>query len=412
MERRVVITGLGAVTPVGNTAKDSWEAMKNGVCGVGTITRFDLTGYKATVAAEVKDFDPLLYFAKGEVRHNDLNTQYAVAAADQAMADSGIAGTVENERLGVYIGSGIGGVHTTSTELEKLIQGGPRKVSPFLVPMMIGNMAAGTVSIRHNARGPVLPVVTACATSSHTVGEAYRAIRHGYADAILAGGTEAAIVPLAMAGFINCMAVTKNPDPATACRPFDVNRDGFVMGEGAAVLVLEELEHARARGAHIYCEVAGYGNTSDAHHITAPDPEARGITRAIRQAMDEAGLDVSQGLYINAHGTSTPLNDKSETLAFKLALGEENAHKAAISSTKSMTGHMLGAAGGVEAMVCALALSEGIIPPTMGLSEPDPACDLDYTPGKARSFDGAWALSTSLGFGGHNACLAFRKYKE
>lgn len=415
MERRVVISGMGAVSPLANTAKETWEGLKKGKCGIGQITKFDTTDYKVTVAAEVKDFDPLVCLEKSELRRTDLNCQYALAAVKEAMEDSGLVqeGSIDPERLGVYIGSGIGGIQTTFAESEKLIKSGPRRISPYMVTMMISNMAAGLVAIRYNAQGPTLPIVTACATSSHAVGEAYRAIHHGYADAIIAGGTEAAIMPLAVAGFTNCMALTKNPDPATACIPFDARRDGFVMGEGAAILVLEELEHAKARGAHIYCEITGYGNTDDAHHITAPDPEAGGITRAIRMAMEQSGLDVSEGLYINAHGTSTPLNDKSETLAFKKALGEEAARKVSISSTKSMTGHMLGATGAMEACVCAYTLEEGKIPPTIGLQEADPECDLDYTPGtEAKDFDGRWAMSTNLGFGGHNACLVFRKYEE
>lgn len=412
MERRVVITGMGAVTPLANTARATWEGLKAGKCGIGLITKFDTTEYKVKVAAEVKDFDPLTCMEKSEVRHTDLNCQYALAAAQEAMEDSGLSGQIDPERLGVYIGSGIGGIQTTCSETEKLIKSGPKRISPYMVTMMISNMATGLVAIRHNAQGPTLPIVTACATSSHSVGEAYRAIHHGYADAIVAGGTEAAIMPLAVAGFTNCMALTKNPDPSTACVPFDARRDGFVMGEGAAVLVLEELEHAKARGAHIYCEIKGYGNTDDAHHITAPDPQAGGITRAIRMAMEQSGLNPAEGLYINAHGTSTPLNDKSETLAFKKALGED-AYQAHISSTKAMTGHMLGATGAMEACVCAYALSEGKIPCTIGLQEADPECDLDYTPGtEAQPFDGKWALSTNLGFGGHNACLAFRKYEE
>jgi 3-oxoacyl-[acyl-carrier-protein] synthase II len=411
MERKVVITGLGAISPVGNTTTEAWNSLKAGKSGIGMLTKFDTTDYKVAVAAEVKDFDPTLYMEKPEVRKNDLFTQYAVAAAAQAMEDSGIAGHVDPNRLGVYVGSGIGGISTTIENQEKLTASGPRKVSPFMVPMMISNMAAGTISIKFDARGPLLPVVTACATSTNALGEAYRAIRHGYADAIIAGGAEASIMPLAVAGFTSSMALSKNPDPATACRPFDKNRDGFIMGEGGVVLILEEYEHAKARGAHIYCELAGYGNTSDAHHITAPDPEAGGISRSIRLALDEAGAKPEEGLYINAHGTSTQLNDKTESLAFKLVLGDA-AKSCPISSTKSMTGHMLGAAGAMEALVCAKALEDGIVPPTVGFAEPDPECDLDYVPNQSRAFDGKWALSTSLGFGGHNGCLVFRKYEE
>lgn len=408
--RRVVVTGMGAVTPVGNHLEEYWNSLVEGVCGVDFITRFDVSDKKVKVAAEVKNFDPLEYFEKSELRKNDLFVQYAVAAATQAMNDSKLAGAVEPERLGVYIGSGIGGILTTTENSDKLCQGAKR-VSPFMVPMMISNMASGTVSIRFEAKGPTLPIVTACATSSHAIGEAYRAIRHGYADAILAGGSEAAVCNLTLAGFTSCMALTANNDPKTACRPFDKNRDGFVMGEGAGVVVLEEYEHAVARGAKIYGEVCGYGNTSDAYHVTAPDPEAGGITRAIRLAMEEAGVQADEHTYVNAHGTSTQLNDKSETLAFHQAFGEA-AEKVAISSTKSMTGHMLGAAGAVEAIACLKALETGIVPPTVGLQEADPDCDLDYTPGTAKRMDVKTALSTSLGFGGHNACLVFRKWEE
>ena len=309
----------------------------------------------------------------------------------------------------VVVGSGIGGYQTNVEQVVKWHDEGPRKVSPFMIPMMIANMPAGAVSIRHNAQGPTLPVVTACATSAHEIGEAYRAVKHGYCDAAIAGGTEASILPVAIAGFTSCMALTKNPDPATACRPFDAERDGFVMGEGAVVLVLEELEHAKQRGTHIYAEVVGYGNTADAYHITSPDPSGEGIR--IVQAVEEGGVKPEQGLYINAHGTSTKLNDACETAGFKMALGEEAARAARISSTKSMTGHMLGATGAMEAMVCALALQEGMIPPTIGLANPDPECDLDYTAGtEAKPADIRWALSTNLGFGGHNAALAFKKY--
>lgn len=413
MERRVAITGLGAVTPVGNNAPDSWAALKAGTCGIGPLTHFDDTDYKVSVAAEVKDFDPSGLLSVPEMRRNDLFVQFAIVAAHEALADSGldVEGSVDRDHLGVYVGSGIGGIGTTIENTAKLISGGPRKVSPFLIPSMIANMAAGQVSIRSKAYGPTLPVVTACATSSNTIGEGFRAIRHGYADAIIAGGTEAGIVPLALAGFNNMKALTKNPDPQTACRPFDANRDGFVMGEGAAMLILEDLEHAMARGAQVYAEVMGYGNTADAYHITSPDPEAGGITRAIREAVAEAGLDPAEGLYINAHGTSTKLNDQAETLGFKRALGEGVAHAARISSTKSMTGHMLGAAGAVEAMVCALTLRDGVVAPTINYHDPDPECDLDYTPNEAAPFDGRWALSTNLGFGGHNAALAFKRYE-
>ena len=413
--RRVVVTGMGAVTPLGNYLEETWNGMAEGRRGIDFITKFDTGAYKVKVGAEVKDFDPLEHFEKSEIRKNDLFTQYAVSAADEAIRDSGLSAqpgeeNISPERLGVYVGSGIGGINTIVTETNKLYGAGKR-VSPFMVPMMIGNMAAGTISIRCNAQGPTLPVVTACATSSHTIGEAFRAIKHGYADAILAGGAEAAVCPLAVSGFTSCMALTTNPDPATACTPFDKRRSGFVIGEGAAVLVLEEYEHAKARGAHIYGEICGYGNTADAYHVTAPHPEGAGIIRAIRLALEEAGETPEQQgahTYINAHGTSTPLNDKTETMAFKAVFGEK-ARSIAISSTKSMTGHMLGAAGAVEAIACLKALETDCVPPTIGYEEPDPDCDLSYTPNKAEHRELQTAVSTSLGFGGHNACLVFRK---
>ena len=413
MEHRVAITGIGAVTPLGNTAKETWAGMVAGRCGIGPITHFDTEAFKVKVAAEVKDFDGAALLGKQEAAHLDLYSQYALVASDEAMADSGLDadGAIDHERLGVYVGSGTGGINAFADNCHTIAARGPRRASPFMITMMIANMATGNIAIRHKALGPTLPVVTACATSAHAVGEAFRAIKHGYADAILAGGAEAAIMPESIAGFTSCRALTTNPDPATACRPFDADRDGFVMGEGACVLVLEEWEHAVARGAHIYAEVVGYGNTDDAHHITSPDPEAAGITRAIRLAVEEGGVKPEEGLYINAHGTSTPLNDKTETIGFKQALGEDAARSAHISSTKSMTGHMLGATGALEAMVCARAIETGVIPPTIGLAEPDPECDLDYTPGHAASATVRWALSTNLGFGGHNAALAFKAYE-
>jgi 3-oxoacyl-[acyl-carrier-protein] synthase II len=345
---------------------------------------------------------------KADIRRSDLFTRYAMVAADEAMRDSGLD-TMDKDRLGVYIGSGIGGIGTMVQECKKLDTEGPRRVSPFLVPMMIANMAAGQVAMRFGARGPCLPVVTACATSSHAIGEAYRAIAHGYADAILTGGAEAPLIPLAIAGFTSSMALSLRNDPLDSSIPFDKRRDGFVMGEGAGVLVLEEYEHALARKAHIYAEICGYGNTCDAYHITSPLPDASSAANAIRCAMREAGIQGGEGLYINAHGTSTPLNDKTETLAIKKAMGEEAASRAVISSTKSMTGHMLGAAGAAEAIACVMALKDGIVPPTIGYREPDPECDLDYTPNQARKANLSAALSISLGFGGHNACLAFRR---
>ncbi len=406
---RVVVTGLGVISPVGNNVKDFWSSLAAGKCGIAPITRFDTADFKAKVAAEVKDFDPAAYeIDKTTIRRTDLYAQYALAAAHQAVEDSGIMGTVAPERLGVYVGSGIGGMQTFVNETEKILTRGPGRVSPFFIPMMIGNIATGNIAIRYNAQGPSLPVVTACATSTNTVGEAFHAIRYGYADAILAGGAEATIVPLAVAGFSNMKALSLSEDPNAASLPFDARRHGFVMGEGAGVLVLEEYEHAVRRGARIYAEVAGYGNTNDAYHITAPHPEAVGGARAIALAFEEAGGFENETVYINAHGTGTPLNDASETIAIKKAMGEEAARRALISSTKSMTGHMLGAAGAVEAIASVLALENGLVPPTINLNEPDPACDLDYVPNVARQARLTMAASVSLGFGGHNGALVFR----
>lgn len=412
MEHRVAITGIGAVTPLANTAKETWAAMLRGECGIGPITHFDTEAFKVKVAAEVKGFDGAALLGKQEAAHQDLNVQYALVASDEAMADSGLdaEGAIDRDRLGVYIGSGTGGMEALVDNVHTIEARGPRRASPFMITMMIANMASGCVSIRHKAYGPTLPVVTACATSAHAIGEAFRAIKHGYADAILAGGAEAAIIPESIAGFTSCRALTTNPDPKTACRPFDAERDGFVMGEGACVLVLEDMDHAIARGAHVYAEVVGYGNTADAYHITSPDPEARGIARAVSLAVEEGGVRPEEGLYINAHGTSTKLNDASETRGFKLALGEEAARAAHVSSTKSMTGHMIGATGATEVMACAMALQEGVVPPTINYHTPDPECDLDYTPNEAVRCQLGWAISTNLGFGGHNAAIALRAF--
>lgn len=410
--RRVVITGMGALTPIGNSVPEFWEGLKTGRCGIGPITKFDASDYKVKVAAEVKDFDPLQYMEKGDVRKYDLFCQYALAAAAQAVEESGIRGTLPPERIGTFFGSGIGGINTFSEQMQVLMEKGPHRVSPFFIPALIINMAAGLIAIKYDFQGEALPVVTACATGNNAIGEAYRAIKHGYLDAVLSGGAEAAILPVGVAGFSNMKALSTTEDPAAACVPFDARRNGFVMGEGAGALVLEEYEHAKARGAKIYAEICGYGVTCDAHHITAPHPEAIGGAAALKMAYDEAGgcKDPAR-LYVNAHGTSTPLNDSSETLAIKKGLGEEAAGKCMVSSTKSMTGHMLGAAGAVEAIACALAVREDLVPPTIGYQEPDPACDLDYVPNYARKAPVDLALSASLGFGGHNAYLAFRKAK-
>ncbi len=406
--RRVVVTGMGAITPVGNDIDTMWANMLAGVNGVEKITSFDTSDLKVHLAGTVKNFEPEKYIEKRELRKLDIYCQYAIAAAQQAVDDSGILGNINEERFGVYIGAGIGGLHSFVNNVTALNEGGPRKVSPFFIPMMIGNIATGNVAIRFKAKGVSLSVMSACATGTHSIGEAFHAIKDGYADAIIAGGTEAVIAPLTIAGFQNMKALSTNEDPETASRPFDKNRDGFVMGEGAGMLVLEEYEHAKARGAKIYAEFAGYGNTCDAHHVTAPDPEGAGLARAIKIAMAEAGTTDDDQLYINAHGTSTHLNDLTETMAFKSALGEK-AYDANISSTKSMTGHMLGATGAIEAIVSVLTLCDGMIPPTIHLNEQDEELDLNYTPNKAVKRDVTVAASTNLGFGGHDACVVFKK---
>ena len=415
MEHRVVITGMGVITPVGNNIDDFWRNLVDGYCGIDHIKGFDEYELPISVAGQVKDFNPEEYgLEKGDVRRSDLYCQYAMAAAYQAMKDSGLVSgeNVAPERLGVYIGSGIGGMNTFVTETIKLKEEGVRRISPLFVPMMIGNIASGNVAIKYNAQGVCLPVVTACATGTHAVGEAFRAIKHGYADAIIAGGAEASIHPLSIGGFANSKALSRSEDPKNASIPFNINRSGFVMGEGAGVLILESLESAQKRGAKIYAEVVGYGNSCDAHHVTAPSPDGVPASRAIRQSLDEAGFDAEKDLlYINAHGTSTPLNDKTETAAIKLALGEDVARKAMISSTKSMTGHMLGATGAVELVASALTVANGVVAPTIGLDEPDPDCDLDYVPNVARKADVTIAISNSLGFGGHNGCVALRKWQ-
>ena len=409
--KRVAVTGLGVISPVGNDVPTFWNALCSGTCGIGPITKFDATDYPVKLAAEVRDFDPRQYMEKLDILHSDVYTHFAMAAACQAVADSGIAGTLDAERVGVYIGSGIGGIATFMTEHSKLLNRGPRRVSPYFIPMMIPNMASSMIAIRYHFHGPAMPMVTACASGTNAIGEALRLIRHGYADAMVAGGAEATVNALAAAGFSNMQALSPSEDPNAASLPFDVRRAGFVMGEGAGVLVLEELEHAKQRGATIYAELTGYGSTCDAYHITSPDPSAAESARAIADAWCETGLDTDR-VYFNAHGTGTPMNDRIETLAIKKALGEDRARRITISSTKSMTGHMLGAAGGAEAVASVLALRDGIAPPTINLTQPDPDCDLDYTPLTAKHADFDVALSSSLGFGGHNACLAFRKWED
>lgn len=415
MDRRVVVTGTGVVSPVGNNVADYWKNLLGGVCGIDFITSIPTDDLPVKIAGEVKDFNPADYGIEPPfARKQDKFTIFAVAAAKQAMDESGLStsedGNIDPMKLGVYVGSGIGGFSTMVRETEKLMKEGAKWVSPLFIPTMISNIAAGNIAIRHNACGPCLPVVTACATSTHAIGEAYRAIKHGYADAIIAGGSEAAIIPIGIAGFANAKALSRSEDPKYASLPFNANRGGFVMAEGAGMLVLEEYEHAVARGAEIIAEVCGYGNTCDAHHVTAPRPDGVTQAAAIRQALDEAGYTSYDVLYINAHGTGTALNDVAETVAFKLALGED-AYKAHISSTKGSTGHMLGAAGAVEAIASVLALKNGIVPPTANLDDIEPECDLDYTPNKPVEAQLTIAISDSLGFGGHNGCVAFRKYQ-
>ena len=408
--RRVVVTGLGVVSPIGNDVRSCWDNMTAGNHGIGSITYFDTTKYKAKLAAQVRDFDPKAYLEKSEVLRSDLVAQFAMGAAVQAVEESGVIGTLPPDRVAVYFGTGIGGLNTISNEMDKLRSRGPHRVSPLCVPMMIPNMAAGMIAIRYNCQGPALPAVTACASGSNAIGEALRVIRHGYADAVITGGAEASITEVGVAGFINMQALSCAEDPDAASLPFDKRRGGFLIGEGAAALVLEEYGHAVARGAKIYGEIVGYGSTCDAYHITAPRPDADGGTRAMVQALTEAGYQGSERVYVNAHGTGTPLNDVAETQAIKNALGEKQAYEnTLVSSTKSMTGHMLGAAGAIEAIACLKALETGIIPPTINLLEPDEKCDLNYVPNQAVKAKVDLALSNSLGFGGHNACLAFRK---
>ena len=418
--RRVVITGTGVVTPVGNNVETFWNNIINGVCGIDFIKSIPTDNLSVKIAGEVKDFNPKEYGIDAKAaRKHDKFCLYALAAASQAMAQSGLKSTDEPsddpnhiapERLGVYIGSGIGGMHSFVNETSKMINEGPQWISPLFIPTMIANIGAGNVAIAHNAKGVCLPVVTACATGTHSSGEAYRAIKHGYADAIIAGGAEAAVNPLAIGGFANSKALSPSEDPKQASLPFDARRQGFVIAEGAGVVVLEEYERAVKRGATIIAEVCGYGNTCDAYHYTAPRPDGTTQSGAFIQALKEANYNENDLLHINAHGTGTPLNDKSETAAIKLALGEENAKKAIICSIKSMTGHALGAAGGIEIVAAAMALKEGVVPPTIGYEQPDPECDLDYAPNQARKADITIALSSSLGFGGHNAVVALRKF--
>ena len=413
MERRVVVTGMGVISPVGNNVETFWKNLVDGVCGIDLIKSFPTDDLPVCVAGEVKDFNPADYEIETPfARKQDRFTLFAVAAAWQAMKQAGLdsseEGNIDPYRLGVYVGSGVGGFRTQVRETEKLLNEGAKWVSPLFVPTMIANIAAGNIAIRHHACGPSLPVVTACATSTHAIGEAYRAIRHGYADAIIAGGTEASVIPLGVAGFANAKTLSRSEDPNYASLPFNRNRSGFVMAEGSAILILEEYEHAVARGAEIIAEICGYGNTCDAYHVTAPRPDGSTQSVAIKMALEQAGYTSDDVLYINAHGTGTLMNDVMETLAYKAALGDD-AYKAHISSIKSTIGHMLGAAGAAEALASVLALRDGIVPPTIHLDDQDPECDLDYTPNVAVKADLTMAISDSLGFGGHNGCLAFRK---
>jgi 3-oxoacyl-[acyl-carrier-protein] synthase II len=417
---RVVVTGLGALTPVGNTVEEFWAALTQGKSGVGPITKFDAEAKTASgefqfatrIAGEVRNFDELKYVDKKEARRLDPYLKYAVACAVMAVEDSGLdTGKVDGTRFGTLIGSGIGGISTLLENHRTILDKGPDRVSPFFIPMLIINMASGLVSMRFGAKGPNSAVVTACATGNHAIGDAFKLIQRGAADVMIAGGAEAIIVPLTIAGFCAMKAMsTRNDEPQKASRPFDAGRDGFVCGEGGGVLVLESLEHARRRDARIYAEVIGYGMTGDAHHMTAPDPDGDGAARAMSGALTDAGIAPGEVGYINAHGTSTPYNDKFETLAIKRVFGE-HARKVAVSSTKSMTGHLLGAAGGIEAIASVLALHHGLLPPTMNYETPDPECDLDYIPNQARKQDVELALSNAFGFGGTNATLVFRKYR-
>jgi 3-oxoacyl-[acyl-carrier-protein] synthase II len=413
VSRRVVITGIGLVSSLGIGTAANWTALMAGTSGVRRITKFDTTGFAAQIAAEVDAFDPLQFVEKKDVKKMDLFIQYAIAASQFAMDDSRLQITADNAyNIGAFIGSGIGGFITIEREHSELLSGGPRRISPFFIPSAIINLAAGQVSIRFGAKGPNLATCTACSASAHAVGESFEIIKRGDADAMIAGGSEAAITPMSLGGFGSMRALsTRNDDPQRASRPFDKDRDGFIIGEGAGVVILEELEHAKRRGATIYAEVVGYGSTADAYHMTAPSEDGDGARRAMAMAIRKAGITPDQVDYINAHGTSTPFNDKLETMAIKGALGD-HAYKVAISSTKSMTGHLLGGAGGLEAGISALAVSHQEVPPTINLDNPDPECDLDYVPHKGRKLAIRYALSNSFGFGGTNAALLFKKYEE
>ena len=413
MERRVVVTGVGMVSCLGIGTQVNWEALLAGRSGIGRITRFDPSEFPTQIAGEVQNFDPLRFIEKKDVKKMDIFIQFAIAASQFAMDDSGLQVTPENDRrVGVYIASGIGGFTTIEREHIALLEGGPRRISPFFIPSAIINLAAGQVSIRFGAKGPNSATCTACSASAHAVGDAFEIIRRGAADAMIAGGSEAAITPMGVGGFSAMRALsTRNDQPTRASRPFDKHRDGFIIGEGAGVIVIEELEGARRRGARIYAELVGYGMSADAHHITAPPEGGEGAVRVMQMALEEAGVSPNQVDYINAHGTSTEYNDRRETAAIKTCFGEQ-ARKLAISSTKSMTGHLLGAAGGLEAGITALAVHHQTLPPTINQEQPDPDCDLDYVPWKCRAARIRYALSNSFGFGGTNAALLFKRYEE
>lgn len=411
-KRRVVVTGIGAVTPIGNDAETSWENAKKGVNGVAKMTRLNPDDFPVKIAAELKDFDVEKYLEKKEARNMDRFTHYAIASAEMAVQDSGLVIDDSNaNRVGVWIGSGIGGMETFETQYEIFLNRGHRRVSPFFVPMMIPDMGSGQVSIRFGAKGINSTTVTACATATNSIGDAFKVIERGDADAMITGGAEAPITKMSLAGFTANKALSLNPDPETACRPFDKDRDGFIIGEGAGIVILEEYEHAKARGAKIYAEIVGYGATGDAYHITAPAPNGEGAARAMKMAIDDAGLTPDKVDYINAHGTSTPYNDEYETQAIKTVFGD-HAKKLAISSTKSMTGHTLGASGGIEAIFALLTIRDNIIAPTIHLKNQDEVCDLDYVPNEAREANVNVVISNSFGFGGHNATLVFKRIED
>lgn len=413
MGRRVVVTGMGLVTALGNDLESSWDALLRGQGGVRRITRFDPDLFATQIAAEIQDFDPEAFIDKKEIRRQDLFTQLAVATSDMALADSGVDMNSEDQtRVGVIIGSGIGGIATHETQNRRYLEGGPSRISPFYIPMMIPDMASGVVSMRYGAKGPNYCTVSACASSAHAIGDAFRLIKHGDAEIMIAGGSEAAVTEMSIGGFAAMKAMsTRNDEPERACRPFDAERDGFVLGEGAGMAILEELDHARDRGARIYAEIVGVGMTADAHHITAPAPQGEGAARAMKHAIDEAGLDPTEIGYINAHGTSTPLNDAYETQAIKTVFGD-HAWEILVGSTKSMTGHLLGGAGGLEFVVTTMVLATGKVPPTINYEFPDPECDLDYVPNDMREANVVGALTNSFGFGGHNATLAVKHFEE